>query len=67
MDAYKAMALGADAVSVGRHLMPFLKDGVDATAKRINAMTAELARAMAVTGVTSLDKMDPAVIHRTLF
>jgi hypothetical protein len=30
-------------------------------------MTAELARAMAVTGVTSLDKMDPTVIHRTLF
>ena len=67
MDAYKALALGADAVSVGRHLMPYLRDGVEATAKRIDAMTAELARAMAVTGVTSLDKMDPTVIHRTLF
>lgn len=67
MDAYKCLALGADAVSVGRHLMPFLSDGADATARRIKAMTAELARAMAVTGVTSLDKMDPSVIHRTLF
>jgi isopentenyl diphosphate isomerase/L-lactate dehydrogenase-like FMN-dependent dehydrogenase len=67
MDAYKALALGADAVSVGRHLMPYLRDGVEATAKRIDAMTAELARAMAVTGVTRLDKMDPTVIHRTLF
>ena len=67
MDAYKCLALGADAVSVGRHLMPFLSDGADATARRIKAMTAELARAMAVTGVTSLGKMDPSVIHRTLF
>ena len=67
MDAYKCLALGADAVSVGRHLMPFLSDGADATARRIKAMTDELARAMAVTGVTSLGKMDPSVIHRTLF
>ncbi len=67
IDAYKAMALGADAVSVGRHLMPFLKDGVDAVAKRMKAMTAELARIMADTGVHKLSEMDPSVIHRTLF
>jgi isopentenyl diphosphate isomerase/L-lactate dehydrogenase-like FMN-dependent dehydrogenase len=66
MDAYKCLALGADAVSVGRHLMPLLTNGADAVAKRMKAMTAELARAMAVTGVTSLDKMDPSVIHKTL-
>ena len=27
MDAYKCLALGAKAVSVGRHLMPLLKNG----------------------------------------
>ena len=67
MDAYKALALGVDAVSVGRHLMPLVQDGVDAVAKRMRAMTAELAGVMAATGVTSLDKMDPTVIHRTMF
>ena len=67
MDAYKALALGVDAVSVGRHLMPLVQDGVEAVAKRMRAMTAELAGVMAATGVTSLDKMDPTVIHRTMF
>ena len=67
MDAYKCLALGADAVSVGRHLMPLLREGVDATAKRIQAMTAELAGVMAATGVTELKKMDPTVIHRMAF
>lgn len=66
VDAYKCMALGADAVSVGRHLMPFIPDGVDAVTKRMKDMTAELARIMAVTGVRSLDQMDPTVIHRTI-
>ena len=59
--------LGVDAVSVGRHLMPLVQDGVEAVAKRMRAMTAELAGVMAATGVTSLDKMDPTVIHRTMF
>ena len=67
MDAYKCLALGAKAVSVGRHLMPLLKDGADAVAARISEMTAELAGIMARTGVKSLDKMDPTVIHRRTF
>lgn len=67
MDAYKCLALGAKAVSVGRHLMPLLKDGADAVAARISEMTAELAGIMARTGVKSLDEMDPAVIHRRTF
>ncbi|MBR5073317.1 MAG: alpha-hydroxy-acid oxidizing protein [Bacteroidales bacterium] len=64
MDAYKALALGVDAVSVGRHLMPLVQEGVDAVAKRMKAMTAELAGVMAATGVKSLDQMDPTVIHK---
>ncbi len=67
MDAYKCLALGAKAVSVGRHLMPLLKNGADAVAGRINEMTAELAGIMARTGVGSLDKMDATVIHRRTF
>ena len=64
MDAYKCLALGADAVSVGRHLMPLVQEGSDAVAKRIQAMTAELAGVMSATGVRDLKKMDPTVIHR---
>ena len=67
MDAYKCLALGAKAVSVGRHLMPLLKNGADAVAQRINDMTAELAGVMARTGVSTLDKMDAIVIHRRAF
>ena len=67
MDAYKCLALGAKAVSVGRHLMPFLKHGAEAVSARIDEMTAELAGIMARTGVMSLDDMDPSVIHGRTF
>lgn len=67
MDVYKCLALGAKAVSVGRHLMPLLKNGPDAVAQRINEMTAELAGIMARTGVATLEDMDPTVIHRRNF
>ena len=67
MDAYKCLALGATAVSVGRHLMPLLKNGTEAVAQRIDEMTAELAGVMARTGVSALDKMDATVIHRRAF
>ena len=67
MDAYKCLALGAKAVSVGRHLMPLLKQGPEFVAQRINEMTAELAGVMARTGVSSLDSMDPTVIHKRNF
>ena len=66
MDAYKCLALGADAVSVGRHLMPLLREGADATAARIKAMTSELAGVMTCTGVKDLKSMDPTVIHRVI-
>ena len=67
MDAYKCLALGAEAVSVGRHLMLLLKEGAKAVARRIDEMTTELAGIMARTGIGSLDKMDPTVIHRRAF
>lgn len=67
MDVYKCLAMGATAVSVGRHLMPLLKQGSDAVSARINEMTAELAGIMARTGVRNLKEMDPSVIHRRTF
>lgn len=67
MDVYKCLALGATAVSVGRHLMPFLKEGADKTSDRIKEMTGELAATMARTGVKDLKSFDPTVIHQRTF
>ncbi len=67
IDVYKALALGATAVSVGRHLMPLLKDGSNAVSARIDAITRELAGLMARTGVGDLGHFDPSVIHRRNF
>lgn len=67
MDVYKCLALGATAVSVGRHLMPFLKEGADKTSDRIKEMTGELAATMARTGVRDLKSFDPTVIHQRTF
>ena len=67
MDVYKCLALGATAVSVGRHLMPLLKEGADKTAGRIKEMTGQLAATMARTGVKDLNSFDASVIHQRKF
>lgn len=67
MDVYKCLALGATAVSVGRHLMPFLKEGADKTSDRIKEMTGELAATMARSGIRDLKSFDPTVIHQRTF
>lgn len=67
MDCYKALALGAAGVSIGRHLMPLLKEGAEKTSNRINEITNELKGVMARTGVADLKHMDPTVIHRRDF
>ncbi len=67
LDVYKCLALGATAVSVGRHLMPLLKKGQETVSKRINDMTAELKGIMAKTGVQDLSQMDSSVIHKRMF
>ena len=66
-DAYKCLALGATAVSVGRHLMPLLKNGAESVSARINEMNGELASLMARTGVSDLNHFDASVIHKRLF
>ena len=62
-DAYKALALGADAVCVGTHLIPYTREGADAVADRLREMTAQLRGYMANTGVKDLNSFDPSVIH----
>ncbi len=65
MDAYKALALGATAVSVGTHLIPYIRQGgQQAVAERIEEMTAQLKGAMAYTGVASVKEFDSTVLHR---
>mgnify|MGYP000809572606 FL=1 len=63
MDVFKALALGADAVCVGRDLMEALKNGGTAVTERINQMNRELMTIMARTGAKSLNEIDPSVIH----
>ena len=64
-DAYKALALGADAVSVGRVLMDPLKNqGAEGVRDTIRAMTGQLQAMMRRTAVEDLAHMDPTVIHR---
>lgn len=63
MDAFKALALGADAVCVGRELMRVLKDGGSAVTRRIDAMNRELMSIMARTGAGTLAQIDPEVLH----
>ena len=65
MDAYKALALGATAVSVGLHLIPNIRQGgAQGVADRIKEMTEEMKGVMAYTGVKSLKEFDASVIHR---
>ena len=65
MDAFKALALGAKGVCIGRPLMTAIKqDEENGVRDYLNKATAELKKAMAFTGCTTLEKMDPAVIHR---
>lgn len=63
-DAYKALALGATAVSVGIHLIPFVKQGGEAVAGRLNAMNDELRGVMAYTGIKDTKSFDSTVVHR---
>jgi isopentenyl diphosphate isomerase/L-lactate dehydrogenase-like FMN-dependent dehydrogenase len=65
MDAFKALALGATAVSVGRSLMnPLREGGAQAVQAAIADMTEKLAGAMARTCSPDLSHIDPTVIWR---
>lgn len=63
-DAYKALALGADAVSVGTALLPHLKKGgAAAVGVSLKEMNDELRYFMANTGVRNTSGFDPSVLH----
>ncbi len=62
-DAYKALAMGADAVSVGRAMMPGLvADGAAGVEAQIRRMNEELRLMMGFTGCASLKDMDPSAL-----
>lgn len=64
MDAFKALALGAKGVCIGRPLIAAIKkDPERGVRDYLTGARNELAKAMAYTGTADLGKMDPTVIH----
>lgn len=62
-DAFKAIAMGADAVSVGRAMMPALKkDGCKGVVDFVTKMNEELKMIMAFTGFKSVKDIDDSVL-----
>ncbi len=66
-DVFKALALGADAVGVGRAFMGPLKDGSKGVVEKYKEMNCQLAACMARTGSATVASIDPTVIHRRDF
>ena len=63
-DAYKLLALGADAVSVGRGILaPLLKEGRDGVVNKMTKMNEELSELMMYTGVKDTKSFDPSVLY----
>ena len=68
MDAFKALALGADAVCIGRPIMPPLKEnGAEGVRDKILEFNNQLKIAMERTAFTSLDQIDSSVIYHRNF
>ncbi len=64
-DAFKALALGADAVSVGRALMgPYEEKGAEGVTEKIREITGELKAMLVRTGSPDPAHIDPDVIWR---
>lgn len=66
-DVFKALALGADAVCVGRALMDPLKEGAKGVTAQIEAINRELRVIMARTGAKNLKEIDPSVLKFRAF
>lgn len=63
-DAYKALALGADAVSVGRGILaPLLKEGKDGVVNKVKKMNEELSELMLYTGINDTKSFDSSVLY----
>lgn len=64
MDVFKALALGADAVSIGRAMMgPLTDKGAEGVCQRVQEVTAQLAGAMARTASPNITQIDPALVR----
>lgn len=62
-DAYKLMALGADAVSVGRGILsPLLQDGTEGVEKKVREMNSQLSELMLYTGIKDTKSFDASVL-----
>lgn len=63
-DAYKALALGADAACVGRGILkPLLQEGSKGVIEKVKHMNEELKQLMLYTGIKDTSSFDPGVIH----
>ena len=63
MDVFKALALGATAVSIGRAMIPTLRqEGAEGVEGFVRRITEQLAGVMARTCTANLAKMDSSVI-----
>ena len=63
-DAFKALALGADMVCVGRALMPpYASEGSEGVARTVTTITNELKSMMYRTSAATVRDIDPTVIH----
>jgi isopentenyl diphosphate isomerase/L-lactate dehydrogenase-like FMN-dependent dehydrogenase len=63
-DVFKALALGANGVLVGRAVIQALAlGGADPVQQLLEGMTEELRRAMSLTGSADVDHIDPSVIR----
>ena len=63
IDAFKAIALGADAVSVGRAIMkPLVEEGTEGVVKKIRLMNEELITVMGYTGSRTVRDIEDSML-----
>jgi len=67
MDVFKALALGADGVGIGRALMGPLKEGGSGVFRKITEINGELKTVMARTGFKSVKEIDASVLRFRIF
>lgn len=65
IDAYKALALGADGVCVARNLVkPYMQEGAEGVHRRLKELTAQLRCVMSRTCTPNLEEMDPTTLRK---
>lgn len=66
-DAFKALALGADAVAVGRALLPdLMKNGAAGVENYVTKMNEELRMIMGFTGFSKVEEINSSVLMQTI-